>query len=90
MNGNNGDPRPKRWLDEIVQDLKFAARLLTRDPSFTVVAVITLALGIGVNTAMFSVVEAVLLQPLPYRNPDRMVWITEDSVSGQNKLAMAA
>jgi len=64
------------WWDHLAQDLHFGVRTLRRNPGFAAVAALTLALGIGVNTAIFSVVEAVLIRPLPYPEPSRLIWIS--------------
>ena len=89
---NLGRKRDRRmrlgqWLEELRHDVKFAFRQLRAAPVFTAIAVTTLALGIGANSAIFALVDATLLRPLPYGNPDRLVTIWETSDANPRSFA---
>jgi hypothetical protein len=64
------------WVDQLLQDARYALRMLRRNPAFNAIVILTLAIGIGMNTAVFSVVDAVLLRPPAFAHPERVLWLT--------------
>jgi putative ABC transport system permease protein len=84
MKENHRDRRSVRWLSNLQRDFRYGLGSLGRDPGFAAVAIGLLALGIGANSAMFSIVDAVLLKPLPFSEPERMVRVWESPPGGRN------
>src|SRR5260370_27966600 len=77
------------WLESLARDLRFSLRTLRRTPGFTVIAILVIALGIGANVALFTMVRGVLLKPLPFQDPDHLVMLYEaglheDDTAGSN------
>jgi predicted permease len=83
------DVRGTQWVESTLQDLRFSARTLRRSPGFTLAAISTLALGISANTAIFTVINGVLLRPLPYRDPGQLVAVQEQSLKTGDDFAFS-
>jgi hypothetical protein len=80
------ESRPGLWLEQLAQDLRYALRMLRKSLGFAAMSVLTLALGIGANTAMFSVIYAVLLQSLPFTDPSRVTVVFQKQPNGDNNI----
>jgi predicted permease len=75
------DSRRFGWIDDLAQDVRYGCRQILRNPGFAAVAIVTLALGIGANTAIYSIVDAVVFRPLPLHEPSRLMWVHETNLS---------
>ena len=93
MDKHKADTREARgisWVDELLQDLKYGLRGLAKNPGYAALAILTLGLGIGANAAIFSVINGVLLKPLPYEHGERLVVVRQSApLSGQNQVGVA-
>src|SRR5690242_5075935 len=76
------------WLESLARDLRFSLRTLRRTPGFSVIAILVMALGIGANVALFTVVRGVLLKPLPFDDPDRLVMLYEGGIQENDAAAV--
>jgi hypothetical protein len=81
------EARGVSWIETTIADVGYSLRVLRKNKSFTVVTVLTLALGIGASTAIFSLVDAVLLRPLPYRDPGHLVFVGTDAKDAGRAIA---
>ena len=93
MDKHKADTREARgisWIDELLQDVRYGLRGLAKNPGYAALAILTLGLGIGANTAIFSVINGVLLKPLPYEHGDRLVVVRQSApLNGQNTVGVA-